>query len=63
MTNFRAYKKKMFRQISVDSKNPIPQPVVEQKAKLIELEKAETGNVYEDFLINIQIKYVNNYFQ
>jgi len=44
---------KIFRQISTDSKNSIPQPVVEQKAKLIELEKAETGNVCVDFLINI----------
>jgi len=44
---------KIFRQTSIDSNKPIPRPHVEQKAKLIELEKAETGNVCVDFLINI----------
>lgn len=59
----RSESNSIYNQISIDSKNPISRPIVEQKAKLIELEKTETGNVCVDLLINIQIKYVNNHFQ
>ncbi|XP_022169430.1 multidrug resistance-associated protein 1-like isoform X2 [Myzus persicae] len=41
----------MQRQISVDSNKSISRPAVEQKAKLIEVEKAETGNVKLDIYI------------
>jgi len=36
---------KIFRQLSVNLNKPIPRPMMEEKAKLIELEKAETGHV------------------
>ena len=39
----------IFRPISIDSNKPISGPAVEEKAKLIELEKAEIGNVCVGF--------------
>lgn len=38
-----------FRQRSIDSEKNTPLPVVEQQAKLIEVEKAETGSVWHVF--------------
>ncbi|XP_060863100.1 multidrug resistance-associated protein 1-like isoform X2 [Metopolophium dirhodum] len=38
----------MQRQLSIDSNKPVPLPMMEEKAKLIELEKAETGYVKWD---------------
>jgi len=34
-----------FRQRSIDSEKTIPLPIIDQQAKLIEVEKAETGSV------------------
>ncbi|KAL5244983.1 hypothetical protein ACI65C_012393 [Semiaphis heraclei] len=47
----RSESNSIYNQISIDSKNPISRPIVEQKAKLIELEKTETGNVKWDVYI------------
>ncbi|XP_029344396.1 multidrug resistance-associated protein 1 isoform X2 [Acyrthosiphon pisum] len=41
----------MQRHLSIDSSKPIPRPSMEQKAKLIESEKAETGYVKWDIYI------------
>ncbi|CAI6344119.1 unnamed protein product [Macrosiphum euphorbiae] len=41
----------MQRQIAIDSNKPIPRPILEQKAQLIEAEKAETDNVKWDIYI------------
>jgi len=47
--SFMAIILKIFRQISIDSNKPIPRTIEKQKTKLIELEKAETGNVCVGF--------------
>lgn len=45
-----------FRQRSIDSEKNVPPPIIEQQAKLIEVEKSETGSVcvvYFNIFVNI----------
>ena len=52
---------KHFRQRSIDSEKTIPVPIIEQQAKLIEVEKAETGSVCVHFNIFVNILILNLY--
>jgi len=45
MLNLICYLIFNFRQRSIDSEKTIPLPIIDQQAKLIEVEKAETGSV------------------
>lgn len=51
MFNFINYLIFNFRQRSIDSEKTIPLPIIDQQAKLIEVEKAETGSVCDNFNI------------